>query len=532
MNATVYMRYSHAGQSETSIDGQRAAIEAFAQKNGYNIIREYIDRARSATTDDRPQFHKLVNDSAKHQFEAVLVYQFDRFARNRYDSATYKTRLKKNGVKVISVTENITDDPSGILIESVLEGYAEFFSADLSQKVRRGVKIAVENCQYLGGAIPLGYTVDENKRFQIDPVTAPIVVKIFELYAASTTLKGIHKSIVEQFGIKQFGNKYVVLNKLLENRSYIGYYTRCGANFKGGMPQIISEELFERVQMMRKKDKKTPAKARAHEEYLLTTKLFCGYHSHDPEHRVMMVGVSGTSKSDKIFHYYTCKHVWNKKGCKKKNVRKDYIESMILDKAREQLTDENISRIAETVSEISKRENNSLILVELKKRLKENASAIDNLLKAIENGEHIELLSERITQKKLEKAELEKTLAREQIEKTEVDENEIKFFLNRIKSGDVNDIKYKRALIAVFINAVFLYDDRMTVFFNAVDNPIEADFSVIPEEEKPPDSNDSECSYMIQSGVPRKPSIHAGLLDQARMNSCQSKLFNIRDLLA
>lgn len=145
----------------------------------------------------------------------------------------------------------------------------------------------------------------------------------------------------------------------------------------------------------------------------------------------MMVGVSGTSKSGAIHNYYTCKNVWRKKGCKKKNVKKEYIENFILAKAREQLTEENIAIITAAVSEISRAENNNHIIAEIKRKLKENAVAVENLLKAIEKGEHIDLLSERITQKKQEKADLEKTLAREQMEKTEVDENEIKFFLSQ-----------------------------------------------------------------------------------------------------
>jgi hypothetical protein len=237
---------------------------------------------------------------------------------------------------------------------------------------------------------------------------------------------------------------------MFDNRNYIGYYTRNGMNVKDGMPRIVSDELFERVQQMRAKKKKAPAGARAHEEYLLTTKLFCGY---DKE---MMVGVSGTSKTGKIHNYYTCKSVWKKRGCKKKNVKKDYIENFILDKAREQLTDENIKLIAEAVSEISKAENNTPVLADLKKKLKDNATAIENLLTALERGENLDLISERLTKKKLEKNELEKSLAREQMEKTEIDETKVRFFLTQLRKGDINDIKYKRAIIAIFINAIYL----------------------------------------------------------------------------
>ena len=507
MNAVSYMRYSSHGQKETSIDGQRAVIKAFAEKNGINIVSEYIDRALTGTSDKRPQFNKMINDSARHQFSYVLIYSTDRFARNRYDSATYKAKLKKNNVRVLSATENITDDPAGIMVEGVLESMAEYFSAELSQKVKRGISLSIEQCKFIGGFIPLGFTVDENKRYQIDPVTAPVVQKIFSLYAAgNNNLKLINEEITAQFGKSFFGNPSNSINRILDNRNYIGIYTRGGADVKGGMPQIISDEIFERVQMMRQKDKKTPAKARAHEEYLLTTKLFCGYHGREPDSRVMMVGVSGTSKSGKIYNYYSCKSVWKKLGCNKKPVHKAFIEDFILEKAREQLTDENIDIIAKTVCEISKAENNTPLISETKRKLKDNAAAIENLLKAIESGEHMELLSNRITQKKQEKAELEKSLAREQMEKTQVDEDEIKFFLSKIRSGDIDDIKYKRALIAIFINAVYLYDDRATIFFNAIDKTVEFDYNLLNdsdiESEESSNINGSGCSYIEPTAPP------------------------------
>jgi DNA invertase Pin-like site-specific DNA recombinase len=146
MNLVFYGRYSDSGQSEQSIEGQRKICYEYAERNGYKIIGEYIDRALTGTSDNRPEFLRMINDSVKRQFQGVLVYQLDRFARNRYDSATYKARLKKNGVKVLSARENISDDASGVLMEAVLEGMAEYFSAELSQKVKRGMALTAQKC--------------------------------------------------------------------------------------------------------------------------------------------------------------------------------------------------------------------------------------------------------------------------------------------------------------------------------------------------------------------------------------------------
>ena len=167
MNAIIYARFSSHQQNEQSIEGQLKVCYDYAQKNGYIVVCEYIDRALTGTSDKRPQFQKMIADSAKRQFEAIIVYQLDRFARNRYDSATYKAKLKKNGVRVVSARENIADDASGVLMEAVLEGMAEYYSKELSQKVTRGMNINAEKCQYNGGVIPLGYYIDKDKHYKV-----------------------------------------------------------------------------------------------------------------------------------------------------------------------------------------------------------------------------------------------------------------------------------------------------------------------------------------------------------------------------
>ncbi|MCL2077237.1 MAG: recombinase family protein [Oscillospiraceae bacterium] len=494
IKAVTYYRYSSRGQKETSIEGQRVVVEKFAKDNGFEVIREYADRAKTGTTDRRAMFQKMLSDSAKQKFEVVLIYSTDRFARNRYDSAIHKSHLKKHNVRVVSATEPISDDPAGIMVEGVLEAMAEYYSAELSAKVKRGQALAIADCKHVGGVVPIGYKLDDNKKYIIDPLTAPVVQKIYELYSAGFTIRKIDTAITEQFGKKFFGNISNSINRILDNRNYIGVYTR-GAEVKDGMPRIIEDGLFEKVQQIRSKKKKSPASTRDNAEYLLTTKLFCGYHGRELDKRVMLVGVSGTSKSGKKHCYYTCKHIWNKKGCNKKSVQKEWIENFILEKAREQLTDDNINYVTKILLEISKLENHTPIISDLKKKLKENEKAIENLVTAIENGEHIDLLSERITQKKLEKSTLENALAREQWEKTEITESEVKFFFERLKNGDENDIKYKRALISIFINAVYLYDDHAVIFFNGIDKTLQFDYNILSVCGESGGNGGGGCSY-------------------------------------
>ena len=141
MNAVIYARFSSSAQREASIEQQINVCTTYAQQNGYTILQTYSDRAITGRTDQRPQFLQMIKDAREGRFCAVIVYALDRFSRDKYDSARYKHDLRQNGVRVVSATEPITDNPSGILIESVFEGLAQYYSAELSQKIRRGKEI-------------------------------------------------------------------------------------------------------------------------------------------------------------------------------------------------------------------------------------------------------------------------------------------------------------------------------------------------------------------------------------------------------
>ena len=149
----IYARYSSDSQNESSVEGQLRECKEYAEKQGYTVLTTYIDHALSAKTDDRPEFQKMIRDSAKKQFDIVLIWKLDRFARNRFDSATYRAILKRNGVNVVSAKESISDGPEGIILESMLEGMAEYYSAELSVKVKRGQKENALKCKANGGMI-------------------------------------------------------------------------------------------------------------------------------------------------------------------------------------------------------------------------------------------------------------------------------------------------------------------------------------------------------------------------------------------
>ena len=191
MKAVIYARYSSDNQREASIEGQIRECTAFAEKNGITVLRHYIDRAISAKTDNRPEFQNMIKDGNKKLFDMIIVWKLDRFARNRYDSARYKAQLKRNGIKVVSATEVISDGAEGIILESMLEGFAEYYSVDLSEKVVRGMTDNALKCMFNGGTLPMGYVIDAEQHFQIDPVTAPYILDAFKQYDEGTTMKQI-----------------------------------------------------------------------------------------------------------------------------------------------------------------------------------------------------------------------------------------------------------------------------------------------------------------------------------------------------
>ena len=309
MNIVIYARFSSHSQTEQSIEGQLKVCREYAAANGHIVVGEYIDRAQTGKTDNRADFQRMLSDSEKHTFEAVLVYQLDRFARNRYDSAINKARLKKNGVRVISAKENITDDASGILVEGVLESMAEYYSAELSQKIHRGMNINAEKCLSNGSNPGLGFKVNPDRTFRVDEDEAKIVNEVFERYASGETVADIIRDLNTRKIMTSLGHEFNKnsLHRMLRNKRYIGTYLYKGCETPNGMPRIIEDDLFNRVQTILDKNKAAPGRTRGKGEYLLTTKLFCGYC------KEMMTGYGGTGKSGRAYHYYACKKAKKKK---------------------------------------------------------------------------------------------------------------------------------------------------------------------------------------------------------------------------
>lgn len=469
-NAVIYARFSSHSQNEQSIEGQLAECYAFAQRSGLRIVHEYIDRALTGTTDKRPDFLQMIEDSKRKGFQFVIVYQLDRFARNRYDSATYKAKLKKNGVRVLSAKENITDDASGILVEGVLESMAEYYSAELSQKIKRGIAVSASKCKFFGGKVPLGYKIDEQKNYVINEETAPIVRKMFEMLASGYNYAEIARYMNERGIPTTTGGKWNKnsFHSIFANRRYLGKYIFHGEEIDGGIPRIIDDQLFGEVQKVLDKYAQAPSRGKAKVEYLLSEKLICGHCGSK------MTGISSTSKSKKIHNYYKCVGA-TKGNCDKRTVRKQFIEDEIItaiagDGSERNphgiLTDEFIDLVAAETYLLIQAEQNDSEIKRLESLVADNQKAINNLMQALMLGKIADTILAQIERLETENKELNDTIASEKALQIDYSYADIRKWLLHFRTLDYSKTKNRKDLIDTFIYRILLYDDKMKVIFN------------------------------------------------------------------
>ena len=464
MTAVIYARYSSDNQREESIEGQIRECTAYAEKNGITVIKHYIDRAFSAKTDNRPEFQQMIKDSGKKLFDVVLVWKFDRFARNRFDSANYKMILKKNGVHLISVMEPIAEGSQGILVETLLEGMAEYYSAELSEKVIRGQTENALKGKCTGGTGTIGYKIDDDKFYHLDPLTSPLVLEAFQRYDNGDKMVEIVNFLNDKGVRNMQGGKmtHSSVNTMLKNRRYIGELSFRDIVVPDAIPVIVPKDLFDRVQKRLDKNKRAPACGKADEEYLLTTKLFCG------KCGALMFGESGTSATGRTYYYYKCANVKRRKGCNKKTVQKEWLEDLVVRETMKLIQDDAvIDKIVQLVMDVQNQENTTIPLLE--KQLREVNKKLDNLMKAIEDGLYTRTTKERLEALEIQKDELTAKIADEKLKKPSFNEDFIRFWLMKFRKFDISQKKQRKTLIEIFVNAIFLYDDRMLITFNYKD---------------------------------------------------------------
>ncbi len=469
MTAVIYARYSSDSQREASIEGQLRDCKDYAEKNGITVVGTYIDRAYSAKTDDRPDFQRMIKDSAKKIFDVVLVWKLDRFARNRFDAVNYKYQLEKNGVHLVSAMEPISQGPEGIMVESMLIGMAEYYSAELALKVARGERENALQCKYNGGVVPLGFTIGkEDRLYHIDPETAPIVQEIFTRYADGEPAEKIAASLNER-GLRTRTGKPFVKNsffQIFRNRRYIGEYRYKDIVTPGGIPAIVDQDLFDRVQQRFEQNRIAHGRpAKEDVSYLLTTKLFCG------KCGTLMGGESGTSHMGNTYYYYKCGNAkrHGKAHCDLKAIRKEPLERFVVDTAIKVIfSDEIIERLIDLVMEAQQQENTRLPV--LKEQLRDTEKRLANLLEAIEQGILTPTTKQRLDELEARKEALNTSILEEELKKPVLTREWIRFWLEKFRKGDVGSTEHQRQIIDTFVNSVYVFDDRVVLNFNFTDD--------------------------------------------------------------
>ena len=456
MNAAIYARYSSSGQREESIEGQIRECTEYAERNGLQIVKIYSDKAMTGRTDRRPSFLEMIKDSEKHLFEAVIVWKMDRFARNRYDSAVYKARLRKNGVKLCYARETIPEGAEGIILESIMEGFAEYYSANLSENIKRGNYDSALKHQTLGRYV-LGLRKASDGTYEIDPVSSLIIKRIFSEYDAGWTMSQIIKGLNKDGFKTQKGGNFnkSSLRRILSNEKYIGVYQYMDIREENVIPPIIDRDQFDRVQQRLQKSLRSP-KFRKDVRYALTGKLFCGHCG------MPMTGDSSTGSSGIEYHWYTCNGKRAKK-CDKKREPKDDIEKKIARHLMDILDDQNIlEQIADRCMEILEADSDPE-LEALQATLETTERRIGNLLKALADGLKYDSVTKAIHDLEEDKKKTEQAIARKMLAKPHLSRDSIMHMLNKLRTGDADSAEFRERLFDAFLNSAYVYDDGLLI---------------------------------------------------------------------
>lgn len=490
VRAVIYARFSSDNQRDESIDAQIRAISEYAKKNEIVIVGEYIDKARSAMTDNRPEFLKMISEASEQKFDIVLVHKLDRFARNRQDSIGYRMQLKRHGVSLVSVLEYIDESPESIILESVLEAMAEYYSKNLAREVQKGMKENALKGLHTGGKPPFGYDVDpETKKLVINEKEACAVRLIFDRFIEGYGYDKIMNELNAHGYRTKCGNPFGKnsLHGIVRNEKYTGTYifNRSAAKDVDGkrnnhknkeddeiirlddaVPAIISKNIFEQVQrkIVARKNNKPSNKAK--EVYLLSGKIYCGECGYSMGGNKKM---SGRSKTPHVT--YRCMGKKNRHICDNKEMRREYIETYVLEKLSEYVFDERlISKLVKEYVAYQNSTNSDVIEKKesIKSRLNEVTREAKNLINIMaKTGSNMML--ERITELEEEKSILQASYEKICFDNStpDITEDELTDRFNQAKSmlkyGTLSDTK---KLIELFVNKVNVFSDRVEVIFN------------------------------------------------------------------
>lgn len=493
LNAVAYCRYSSDLQREESIEAQIRAIKGFAVHNGYALQKIYADRGISGTTDHRPEFQAMIEAARSGGIDAVIVHKYDRFARNRADSAIYRRELEKYGVKLISVLENFDDSPESIILQSVIEGYNEYYSKNLRREVMKGLKENALSCRHTGGTPCLGYDVDKDTmKLIINEWEAEAVKLIFKRYLEgngyTAIINELNKNGYKTKRSAPFGRNS--LYEILRNEKYAGVYVynlsaskNAEGKFnrhkskpddeviriEGGVPQIISTEDFQKVQQMMKARQRKTAAFKAKQEYLLSGKIVCA------ECGGRYTGNSRkASPTHPMYISYRCTKRNGKIKCKNPEIQRDLLESIVLKKlANKVFDDKMLPEVIGRYNEFAASKNTELTstIAMIENKIVEVEKSVANIVNVImQTGSAA--LSDKLKELECDKAKLEQALQEKERELSNmaVDEKILKqAFKKARKMLESGTLSNKKVIIDRYVNQIIMHRDKIVIEFNITD---------------------------------------------------------------
>ena len=515
LKAVVYARFSSDNQRDESIDAQLRAIEEYANKNDIKIVNKFIDRAKSATSDKRPAFQEMIKycEADNTGISMVIVHKLDRFSRDKYDSAMYKQKLKVKGIRVVSVLENLDNSPESLILESVIEGMAQYYSANLAREVAKGQKENALKALHNGGDAPLGYDVAFDKTYLVNEEEAQAVKIIFDMYVNGYSYSNIIDKLNDLGYKTKRGNKFGKnsLHGILSNEKYTGVYVfnktqRKGINGKrnghkqksedeiikveGGMPQIIGKDIFIQAQEMMQKRKKAPGSHKAITLYLLTGIIKCGECGH---------AMQGNKRKDKYgndYISYRCGCRKQKRDCKNKEIKREYLEEFVLTELEEHVLNDNaIPALSKELNERlkTKSNDNHEMLNNLRNKLDKVNKEIENILTAIMSGIVNSMLKDKLDELEQVKLNLdlkinELSIESNSVESVDITEDQIRNMFGRFKEFVLTrNLPECKKFISDYVKEVVVYRDHVEVIFNVVfsfvDNEITHDLHITASRE-------------------------------------------------
>ena len=479
-NCIIYARMSDEHkQNETSIDAQVRECKEFAEKHGLTVKAILQDRY-SGTVADRAGFEEMKRLArAKPNFAYILVWRYDRFARNQQDTYAAMGYFGSYGINIISVKEQsgLEQTAQEKLLAGIYIAMAEYFSDELSIKVRRGM-YEVSHRFESTGSTPLGYKV-ENKQYVIDEETAPIVREAFQLYGDEDKSISEIVSIFNSKGYKTATGKPFAISSfesIFSNQKYIGIYSYASTNSndeievvrqEGAIPRIVSDELFNRVQERKARNKRTKTSAKSRAEYQLTGRVYCGY-CHGT--------ISGESAQSHgtTHYYYSCFNYRKKKCSHRLRLDRDALEKQVASKVVQFLSDDAI--INEMVRIIClDPERDQLFadrnrLTNAKNTLNKEAEKYYNAYMN-SSGPIQQRHMENYNKCMEEAAGIDKQIEdiQEKLDKPLLTEELVRRHLRTVLDADINDSVSRKVLIDSFVHHVDVFDDKVDVILSSPD---------------------------------------------------------------